>query len=156
MQKLGRVLLLIPLLLSACGTLPTLSTIYPTATPTAALTPLAPTPQQTFFFSERPPAEELRLTDADQALEFGDYDTALKAYRAASTASSAALRAASLYGQALTYIKQGDLFQAKPLLEELISSYPESLPAQRAHYLKAQIALKKTVLKLPFLLGRHI
>ena len=143
MQKLGRVLLLIPLLLSACGTLPTLSTIYPTATPTAVLTPLAPTPQQTFSFSERPPAEELRLTDADQALEFGDYDTALKAYRAASTASSTALRAASLYGQALTYIKQGDLFQAKPLLEELISSYPESLPAQRAHYLKAQIALKE-------------
>ncbi len=143
MQKLGRVLLLIPLLLSACGTLPTLSTIYPTATPTAALTPLAPSPQQTFSFSERPPAEELRLTDADQALEFGDYDTALKAYRAASTASSAALRAASLFGQALTYIKQGDLFQAKPLLEELISSYPESLPAQRAHYLKAQIALKE-------------
>ncbi len=139
-QKLSVVLIIITLVLSACGSdLSSPLSVSPTPNSTHATT----TPQQTFSPSEPQPAAELRLTDGDQALEFGDYQGALQAYQAGATASSAALRAASLYGQALTYIKLGDLFQAKPLLEELITTYPESLPAQRAHFLQAQVALQE-------------
>jgi len=143
-QKLGVVLIIVTLVLSACGSdLSSTLSVSPTPNSTQTTIPTTTRPQETFSPSEPLPADELRLTDGDQALEFGDYEAALKAYQAGATATSAALRAASLYGQALTYMKQGDLFQAKPLLEELIATYPESLPAQRAYFLQAQAALQE-------------
>jgi len=143
-QKLRVVLIIVTLVLSACGSdLSSTLSVSPTPNSTQTTIPTTTRPQETFSPSEPLPADELRLTDGDQALEFGDYEAALKAYQAGATATSAALRAASLYGQALTYMKQGDLFQAKPLLEELIATYPESLPAQRAYFLQAQAALQE-------------
>jgi len=138
------VLIIVTLILSACGSdLSSTLSISPTPNSTQTTVATAKRPQETSAPSEPLPADELRLTDGDQALEFGDYDGALKAYQAGATATSAALRAASLYGQALTYMKQGDLFQAKPLLEELIATFPESLPAQRAYFLQAHISITR-------------
>jgi soluble lytic murein transglycosylase len=143
-QKLGVVLIVATLVLSACSSSLSL-TLSPPPTPTSAQTAVSTTakPQETFTPTEGMPAAEPRLTDADRALEFGDYEEALKVYQAGDNASSAALRAASLYGQALTYLKMKDNFHAKPLLEQLVAAYPESLPAQRGYFLQAQVALQE-------------
>jgi len=141
-QKLWLVLLIATLVLSACGSRPSSpASVSPTSASTPLSTPTTAHSQEILPPIESSPVAEPRLTDADRALEFGDYEAALKAYQAGANASSAALRAASLYGQALTYLKQEDYFHAKPLLEQLISNYPESLPAQRAYLLQAQVAL---------------
>lgn len=126
--------------------------------PAARTQPVVPTQTQTLVGSPTPPAAtaeplasptearvstEARLTDADAALQFGDYPAALQAYAAGKSSGSAALRAASLFGQGLVNFKLGDYFQAKPFLLELISTYPDSLPAARANYLLARIAVSE-------------
>ena len=106
-------------------------------------TPLAATAEPLTSPTEARVSTEARLTDADAALQFGDYPAALQAYAAGKSSGSAALRAAGLFGQGLVNFKLGDYFQAKPFLLELISTYPDSLPAARASYLLARIAVSE-------------
>lgn len=113
-----------------------------TSTPTTALAQEEPASAPT----AAPTPDEARLADADAALQFGDYSAALEAYARAKSSGSAAQRAAGLYGQGLTYFKLEDYFQAKPLLLELIQTYPETLPAARAHYLLGQISISENAL----------
>lgn len=138
-MKLGTALLIASIMISACGDLSQPSSITQIPSSTLTSTDTTPKPVETYLPLETAPAAEPRLSEADRALEFGDYQAALEAYQAGASASSEALRAASLYGQALTYFKQEDFFHAKPLFEQLIATYPESLPAQRAYFLQAQI-----------------
>ena len=96
-QKLDVVLIIVTLGLSACGSdLSSTLSISPTPNSTQTTIATATKPQEASSSSDPLPADELRLTDGDQALEFGDYDGALKAYQAGTTATSATLRAASL------------------------------------------------------------
>ncbi len=119
-------------------------TAFPTQTPPLSADPTAlpaaEQPADTPTEAAAPFLDEARLADADAALQFGDYPAALQAYDAAKSSGSAALRAAGLFGQGLTYYKLEDYFQAKPILVELTGTYPDSLPAARAKYLLAQIS----------------
>ncbi|MEL7644787.1 MAG: transglycosylase SLT domain-containing protein [Anaerolineaceae bacterium] len=139
------------LLLNACAAPASPASPTQPATPTqtqtltASATPL--TEQPAITSTEAPALSEARLAEADAALQFGDYPAALQAYAAAKNSGSAALRAAGLFGQGLAYFKLEDYFQAKPLLLELLATYPGTLPAARANYLLAQIAASEN--KLP-------
>ncbi|MGV8050579.1 MAG: tetratricopeptide repeat protein [Anaerolineaceae bacterium] len=113
-----------------------------TATPQQSLT-LGPQVLQTDVSIETTPLAEPAFADGDLALSFGDYETALDAYKQTNTADSDDLKAAALYGQALVYIKQENLFQAEPILENLIDSYPDTLPAKRAYFLLAQVKVQQ-------------
>jgi len=137
------------LLLNACAspTAPTAITqpALPPQTPTLASSPTAmpATEVPANTATDAPVLTETRLADADAALQFGDYPAALQAYAAGRSSGSAAVRAAGLFGQGLTYFKLEDYFQAKPILLELRATYPDSLPAVRSNYLLAQISISE-------------
>ncbi len=134
------------LLLNACAAPSAPASPMQTASPTqiatlaGSPTSLPATEQPANTPTEASVLTEARLAEADAALQFGDYPAALQSYAAAKSSGSAALRAAGLFGQGLAYFKLEDFFQAKPILQELTATYPDSLPAARANYLLAQIA----------------
>jgi len=126
-------------ILSACNNLATPPQATPSPESTATETVLVQaTPN---YVIEETPIQEAVLTEADHSLAFGDYEEALKLYSANTSGSSPELQAAALYGQGLTYYKQGDLFQAQRALNQLQEQFPESLPAKRANFILAQISL---------------
>ena len=125
---------------SGCGSIQT----PPSATETAVPTPTSQIPEETSIaitVTETEPTPEAALTAADLALAFGDYSEAYKLYRGTLPENTDEYRAAALYGQGLTFFMQGDNFQSSRSLNDLISSYPETLPAARAHFILGQIAL---------------
>ncbi len=126
-------------ILSACNNLAT----PPQTTPSPESMPTETIPDQATpnYVIEETPSQEASLTEADRILAFGDYEEALKLYSANTSGSSPELQAAALYGQGLTYYKQGDLFQAQRTLNQLQNQFPESLPAKRANFILAQINL---------------
>ena len=126
-------------ILSACDNIatPPQATPSPESTPTETVLVQA-TPN--YVIEETPPQEAV-LTEADHILAFGDYEEALKLYSANTTGSSPDIQAATLYGQGLTYYKQGDLFQAQRALNQLQDQFPERLPSKRANFILAQISL---------------
>ncbi len=128
------------LLISGCGQLktppPTVQTAQPS--PTAVVPNSSPIPTGV---SEVQPPAEASLPEADLALAFGDYSEAAKLYAGSLPENSEEFRAAALYGQGLVFFKQEDYFQATRVLEDLIKAYSSTLPAARAHFLLAEIAL---------------
>ena len=89
------------------------------------------------------PAPETTLTDADLALAFGDYREAYKLYTSTLPENNEDYNAAALFGQGMVFYKQEDYYQSNRVLRELISQYPSSLPAARAHFILGEIALEE-------------
>lgn len=113
---------------------------------TASPTPTIQTPEETavaISLTETAPIPEAAMTDADLALSFGDYNEAYKLYSGTLPENTDEYRAAALYGQGLTFYKQEDYFQSSRSLKDLITRFPSSLPAARAHFILGQIALEE-------------
>ena len=122
------------LAISACEAIATpLPTQTPTLTPggpTAMSTPTqAPTPLPTL-----PPV--VRIDSGDQALFYGDFESARNQYLTAYNESNdPALRAAALWGLGRTELADGNYQTAVERLSTLITDHPDSTYAVRAHFL---------------------
>ena len=130
------------LLASGCDSIQT----PPPAAITASPTPTNQIPEETavaITLTETAPIPEAAMTDADLALSFGDYSEAYKLYSGALPENTDEYRAAALYGQGLTFYKQEDYYQSNRSLQDLITRFPSSLPAARAHFILGQIALEE-------------
>lgn len=132
-------LLIILILLTSCAELASPPLITPSPTQQSTLSPLI-TPSPTAVI-ETTPEGETRLADTDLILSFGDYAEAMRQYQKTSNLADEELKAAAQFGIGLTYYKQKDLFQAKKSLLELVSRYPDSIPAKRANFVLALISM---------------
>jgi len=98
----------------------------PTLTPSPTITP---TPLPTL-----PPV--VRIDSGDQALFYGDFDTARAQYQAAFNDSiDAALKAAALWGLGKTELADGNYQNALERFTTLITDYPDSTYSARAPFL---------------------
>jgi soluble lytic murein transglycosylase len=98
----------------------------PTATPTPSLTP---TPLPTL-----PPV--VRIDSGDQALFYGDFETARAQYQAAyNDSTESALQAASLWGLGRTELEDGNFQDALERFTALITDHPDSTYSARAYFL---------------------
>ncbi len=127
-------------LASGCGPIKTPPMPTPTAVPLPTVSLTEPTVVPTAI-TEIAPAAEATLADADLALAFGDYREAYKLYTGTLPEDTDEFKAAALFGQGLTFFKQEDYFQSNRILKNLITKYPTTLPAARAHFILAEIAL---------------
>jgi soluble lytic murein transglycosylase len=123
---------------SACQALPT---PVPEASPTPTITPgpsPTPTPPPTSTPLPTPPPV-IRIESGDQALFYGDYDSARQQYLAAlNDATDPALKAAALWGLGRTELADGQYKVAIATLTTLTTEYPESTYAARAYFLMGQ------------------
>jgi soluble lytic murein transglycosylase len=111
--------------------LPFQATETPTASPTATNTP-TPTPTPT-------PDSAAILAQAEQARFAGDWDRAFELYQQArALAGDPGLQAATLYGEARTYLAADRWSEALAVLEQLLADYPTDETAARAHFLRGQ------------------
>ncbi|MCJ7696644.1 MAG: transglycosylase SLT domain-containing protein [Anaerolineaceae bacterium] len=126
-------LLLISILLSSCGN------IIDTPVPLETVMVVTETPKEVTPTSILPAqlSEPIsRIKEGDDALLFGDYDSALDVYALfLSQSSDPGLQAAAYYGAGLTYFKMGAHPQALAFLRELISLHPEDLYSTKAIFL---------------------
>lgn len=98
----------------------------PTLTPTATITP---TPPPTL-----PPV--VRIDAGDQALFYGDYDTARDQYLTAySESTDPAVKAAALWGLGRTELSDENYQTSLERFTALINEYPESTYSARAYFL---------------------
>jgi soluble lytic murein transglycosylase len=109
-----------------------LSTAAPTNTqgppPPPTLAP-SPTPLPTM-------EPVVRIDSGDQALFFGDFDTAREQYLAAFNESTDdAIKAAALWGMGRTELADGRYQEALNSLNDLVTSYPDSTYSARAYFL---------------------
>lgn len=131
------------LILSACQALPA-----PLPSPTPSITPgpsPTPTPSPTTTPLPTPPPV-VRIESGDQALFFGDYDSAREQYLAAfNDTTDRAIQAAALWGLSRTELADGRHQLALETLTTLTNEYPESTYAARAYFLmgRAHSALKQ-------------
>ena len=101
----------------------------PTLTPTATITP---TPASTL-----PPV--VRIDAGDQALFYGDYDSAREQYLAAyNDATESAVKAAALWGLGRTELSDENYQTALERFTALTNEYPESTYSARAPFLMAR------------------
>lgn len=108
---------------------PTITPGGPTLTPSPSETP---TPFPT-------PVPVLRIDSGDEALFFGDFDTAREQYLAAfNDSNDKSLKAAALWGLSRTELADGRDQLALDNLNVLVSEYPDSTYAARAYFLMGQ------------------
>jgi soluble lytic murein transglycosylase len=123
---------------SACQALPTPAqeaSPTPTITPGPSPTP-TPLPTSTLLLT---PPPLIRIESGDQALFYGDFDTARQEYLAAfNDATDPALKAAALWGLGRTELADGRHKLVIDTLTRLITEYPESTYAARAYFLMGQ------------------
>lgn len=123
-------------IIAACQSLPTppppsTATITPGPSPTPTASP-TPTPLPT-------PVPLVRIESGDQALFYGDYDSAREQYQAAfDNSTDRALQAAALWGLGRTELASGNYQTAVDKLAMLTTDYPESTYAARAYFLMGQ------------------
>ncbi len=126
--------------ISACQSFP-IPVPLPGATAVPTHTP-GPAPKDTPLPSPTPlPTMEpvVRIDTGDEALFFGDYDLAREQYLAAfNDSTDEAIKAAALWGTGRTELADGRYQEALDALNNLISSYPDSTYAARAHFLMGQ------------------
>jgi soluble lytic murein transglycosylase len=124
-------------LVSACQALP-ISVPLPIATAVPSNTP-GPAPTDTPLPTSIPlPKTEpvIRIDVGDQALFFGDYDSAREQYTAAfNDATDDGIKAAALWGTGRTELANGRYQEAINALMNLINSYPDSTYSARAYFL---------------------
>lgn len=136
-QILQQALMLLIMTLSACSNtsvIPTIQAIVETATaiplPTISPTPIhSPTPEP-----------EVRIKEGDQALFFGDFETAVSSYKVVQEQSSnPELQAAAAFGLGQAYYKVDNLPLALDTLRNLIQQHPNGINAIRANLLLGEI-----------------
>lgn len=122
--------------LSACQAL---EAAIPTAQPTITSGP-SPTPTPLPTSTPLPTLEPVVRIDAgDQALFFGDFDSAREQYLAAfNDSTDNAIKAAALWGLGRTELADGRYQQAIEMLTKLNTEYPESTYSARAYFLMGQ------------------
>jgi soluble lytic murein transglycosylase len=118
----------------------------PNATQTPTITPggptLTPNPTETTTPFPTPPPV-VRIESGDEALFYGDYDSAREQYLAAfNDSTDKALKAAALWGLARTELADGNDQLALDNLNILIGEYPDSTYAARAYFLMGQAHTK--------------
>src|SRR5262245_46608016 len=122
------------LTVTACQNLPT---AVPTAT--ATITPGGPTltPSPTITPTPLPTLPPVvRIDSGDQALFYGDFDTARSQYQTAYAESTdPALKAAALWGLGRTELADGNYQNALERFTTLINDYPDSTYSMRAPFL---------------------
>jgi soluble lytic murein transglycosylase len=124
---------------SACQALPTPAPEASSPTPTITPGPSpTPTPPPTSTPLPTPPPV-IRIESGDQALFYGDYDSARQQYLAAlNDATDPALKAAALWGLGRTELADGQYKVAIATLTTLTTEYPKSTYAARAYFLMGQ------------------
>ncbi|MFH1446070.1 MAG: tetratricopeptide repeat protein, partial [Chloroflexota bacterium] len=136
-QILQQALMLFIMALSACSNIsaiPTIQAIVETATAIPSPT-ISPTP-----IDSPTPKPEVRIKDGDQALFFGDFETAISSYRAVQEQSSnPKQQAAAALGLSQAYYKVDNLPLALATLRNLIQQYPNDINAIRANFLLGEI-----------------
>lgn len=140
MQRKNKIIWLGALLITlACQFIPSQNP-NPTQTPT--ITPGGPTltPSPTITPTPFPtPVPVARIESGDEALFFGDFDSARAQYRAAlDDSTDKALKAAALWGLARTELANGNYQPALDNLNLLVGEYPDSTYAARAYFLMGQ------------------
>ncbi|HET9589233.1 MAG TPA: tetratricopeptide repeat protein [Anaerolineales bacterium] len=128
------------LVLSACQAAPQLPNPLPTLVPTLLprqITRPSETPSPPPTSTPLPTvAPVIRIESGDQALFFGDYDSARQEYEAAlNDSTEEALKAAALWGLGRTELADGRYQQAVAALTTLTETYPESTYSARAYFL---------------------
>ena len=124
------------LIISACQNFPLPVPIsLPTAAPTNTQGP-PPTPTPLPFPTPLPTMEPVvRIDTGDQALFFGDFDTAREQYLAAfNDTTDDAIKAAALWGTGRTELADERYQQALEAFTNLIHSYPDSTYSARAPF----------------------
>lgn len=108
------------------------SPLIPSVTPTATLTPLpSPTPTP-------PPAA--RVERGDQALFYGDWDTALAEFQnALETSPDPDVRFAALLGLGKTYFQAGNYTEAQSVLEDLLGKEIDFTLRAEAYFFLGQV-----------------
>lgn len=129
--------------MSACQAAPQLPNPLPTLIPTLLPGPIpgpsaTPTPLPTS--TPLPTIEPvIRIETGDQALFFGDYDSARREYEAAfNDSTDEALKAAALWGLGRTELADERYQQAIDVLTDLTETYPASTYSARAYFLMGQ------------------
>ncbi len=121
----------------------------PITPPTATITPGGPTltPSPTETPTPFPtPVPVVRIESGDEALFFGDFDSAREQYLAAyNDSDDKSLKAAALWGLGRTELADGRYQLALDNLNLLVSEHPDSTYAARAHFLmgRAHAALSQ-------------
>ncbi len=132
--------LLMAVALTACSGVSI--SIGPTVTPSATATPETPPPPTGTATPLPVPtiAPLTRIQDGEQALFYGDYDSArvefASAYR---DGNSDTLRAAALWGLARTEYADGLADKAMAALRQIVSEFPDSAFIPYANFLMGQI-----------------
>lgn len=124
-------------LLSACQSFPIPVPLpLPTAAPTNTQGP-PPTPTASPSPTPLPTMEPVvRIDTGDQALFYGDFDSAREQYLAAfSDSTDEAIKAAALWGMGRTELADGRDQEALNSFTNLINSYPDSTYSARAPFL---------------------
>ena len=138
--------LILALALTACSGVPI--SIGPTVTPSATQTPEAPpTPTETVTPLPVPPITPLtRIQSGEQALFYGDYDTARAEFESAyRDGDSSQVQAAALWGLGRTEYADGRPGTALTSLQKIVTEFPDSAFIPYANFLlgKANYELQR-------------
>ncbi|MGD8406156.1 MAG: tetratricopeptide repeat protein [Anaerolineales bacterium] len=130
--------LLIALALTACSGVPLPIPLGPTVTPSATFTPEVPPPPTGTSTPEPMPtiAPLTRIQDAEQALFYGDYETARREFESAyRDGSSSQIQAAALWGLGRTEYADGRFTDALAWLGQILTDFPDSAFIPYANFL---------------------
>ena len=137
MNSLRKLLgLFFALILTACSGVPI--SIGPTDTPSATFTPEAPPPPTGTATPMPIPtiAPLMRIQEGEQALFYGDYDTARREFESAyRDGDSEQVRAAALWGLSRTEYADDRFSQTLSSLEQLVTEFPDSAFIPYANFL---------------------
>ncbi|MFZ5818634.1 MAG: tetratricopeptide repeat protein [Chloroflexota bacterium] len=130
-------LFLLVIALAACDALPFAPTASPSAT---ALPPASPTANASPATPPAPtPNPITRIQGGEQALFYGDYETAREAFQSAYSASAdAQVQAAALWGLGRTEIADDHYEAAIASLQQLVQQFPDSLLIAYAQFALGQ------------------
>ena len=132
--------LLMALVLTACSSLPI--SLGPTVTPSATSTPEnTPEPTGTATPLPVPTVPPLtRIQEGEQALFYGDYETARIEFESAyRDGNSTTVKAAALWGLARTHYADGRQVNALTSLQQIMSEFPDSAFIPYANFLMGKI-----------------
>ena len=134
--------LLLALILTACSGVPIPISIGPTVTPPATSTPEVPPPPTgtatPLPVPTVPPLE--RIQEGEQALFYGDYETARREFESAYRAGdSSNIQAAALWGLGRTEYADGRFTNALAWLSQLVTEFPDSAFIPYANFLMGKV-----------------
>jgi len=139
---------LMTLALTACSGIPLPIPLGPTVTPPATSTPDSPPPSTGTASPEPVPttAPLTRIQEAEQALFYGDYETARREFESAyRDGNSSHIQAAALWGLGRTEYADGRFTNALAWLGQIVTDFPDSAFIPYANFLmgKANYELER-------------